>query len=450
MKQSLRRPPGPKGHFIVGSLPERRNEPLKLYLEGALKHGDIVYYKMGPVDVYLLNNPEHIKHVLQDNQRNYFKGKGYDKLFPVLGNGLLLSDGDFWHRQRKLSQPAFHRQRLIGFSKTMTDATAEMLERWKKHPAGETLDVAKEMMRLTLAIVSRTLLSTDVSDDADNVGAALTRLLAETNDRLLSIFPWEKVPSPRNSRFKKDLETLDSVVFRVIEERRRTGQDTGDLLSMLMQTRDEETGESMNDRQLRDEVMTIFLAGHETTATLLSWAFVLLSRNPHVARKLAAEAKEICAGGRTPTFEDLPRLRYTQMVIDETLRLYPPAWVLARENKADDEIGGYTIPAGSIIVLSPYVVHRLPHLWDNPEGFDPERFSPEHAGAPRHKFSYFPFSGGPRVCIGNNFAIMEAQLILAMITSRYRLDLVPGFPIEPEALITLRPKHGVGVTLHQA
>lgn len=439
-------PHGPRGRLLMGSLPERRKKPLKLYMEGALNYGDVVFYKMGPMRVYQLNNPDHIKHVLADNQKNYFKGKGYDKLFPVLGNGLLLSHGEFWHRQRRLAQPAFHRQRLAGFVETMCDSTDAMIERWKEHESsGASFDVAREMMRLTLGIVSRTLLSTDVSDAADAVGAALSRLLEEANIRTLSVLPWERLPLPRNSQFRKDLATLNGVVYRIIEERRKTGADAGDLLSMLMHAKDEDTGEMMNDRQLRDEVMTMFLAGHETTANLLAWTWYLLSKHPEIARRVRAEVIEVL-GDRKPQFDDVPKLRYSMMVLEEALRLYPPAWVFARENHHDDVIGGYRIPAGSIIVLVPYVVHRLPNLWQNPEGFDPERFSPENA-AGRHKYAYFPFGGGPRFCIGNNFALTEALVILAMVIRRYRLDLVPGQFIEPEPLITLRPKKGVKMTV---
>jgi cytochrome P450 len=309
------------------------------------------------------------------------------------------------------------------------------------------------MMRLTLTIVSHTLLSTDVSDDADNVGAALTRLMAETNRRLLSLIPlpWNSIPSPRAIRYKKDMKTLNDVVFRIIEERRQLSPDArakhGDLLTMLMEAQDEDTGEKMSDQQLRDEVMTIFLAGHETTANALAWTWYLLSKHPEIARKLRAEAVEVL-GGRVPTFADVPRLKYTLMVLEESMRLFPPAWIIAREAAADDTIDGFKIPAKAIVVLVPYVTHRDPKLWENPEGFDPERFSPERA-ASRAKYTYFPFGGGPRQCIGSNFALMEAQLILAMIAQRFRLDLVPGPVVEPEPLITLRPKGGIMMTLHQ-
>lgn len=441
--------PGPKGRLLLGSLPERRSQPLQLYMRSALEFGDVAYFRMAHLGVYLLSNPEDIKYVFQDNQKNYYKGVGYETLEPTLGNGLLLSEGYFWRRQRRLSQPSFHRQRLISFSTTMTEQTTNMLERWRAQINSDDsktpIDIAQEMMRLTLGIVSRTLLSTDVSGEADAVGGALSRLLEETNRRLLSVVRLEKLPLPRNLRFKKDLATLDRVVMGIIADRRASGRDAGDLLSMLMAARDEDTGEQMNDKQLRDEVMTIFLAGHETTANLLAWLWFLLSKHPAASAKLHAEVDAVL-GGRVPTFEDLPKLRYTTMVIEETLRLYPPAWVLARQARDRDVIRGFEIPKSAVIVVCPYVVHRLPHLWPNPEGFDPERFAPENA-ASRHKYSYFPFSGGPRACIGNNFALMETQLIVAMIAQKFRLDLVPGYDVMPDPSITLRPKHGVRMNL---
>ncbi len=442
----LKEAPGPRGRYLLGNLPERRADPLGLYMRGALEFGEVVRFRMGPLRVFLLSNPEHIKYVLQDNQKNFFKGFGYDPLAPALGNGLLLSEGDFWRRQRKLAQPAFHRQRLVGFAEIMAEQTAALIGRWRLRESGAPIDMAREMMRLTLGIVSRTLLSTDVSDDADNVGTALSRLLEETNRRVLSVVRWEKLPLPRNLQFKKDLATLDRVVFRIIQERRQSGKDQGDLLSMFMQARDEDTGEGMDDKQLRDEVMTMFLAGHETTANWLAWTWITLSKHPLVLRKLREEISRVL-GSRVPRFEDLPDLHYTTMVLEEVLRLYPPAWIIARQTREDDEIGGFHIPKKSMCVLSPYVVQRLPHLWPNPEGFDPERFVPENAPL-RHKYAYFPFSGGPRQCIGTSFAFMEAQLVLAMIVQNFRLDLLPGTAVTPDPGITLRPRGGVQMTLH--
>jgi len=400
--------------------------------------------------VYLVSHPDLIKHILQDNNRNYHKSVGYEKTRPMLGYGLLTSEDDFWRRQRRLAQPAFHRKHISAFATTMTDATSQMLQRWQHHAeSGAPFNAAAEMMRLTLTIVGRTLFNTDLSDEADKVGQALTIALEHTNRRMQSLFDLgEKLPTPENRRFNEAIKTLDEVVYGMIEERRRTNIDNGDLLSLLLHAQDEETGERMSDKQLRDEAMTIFLAGHETTANALAWTWYLLSKHPDVARRLRNELAAVL-GGRTPTLDDLPNLVYTKMVLDEALRLYPPAWAIGRNSLAADKLGDYHLPANSIVVLSPYVTHRLPEFWPNPEGFDPERFRPEQAEN-RPRFAYFPFAGGPRLCIGNNFALMEMQLILAMIAQRYHLDLVPGHPIELEPMVTLRPRHGVLVTLRSA
>jgi cytochrome P450 len=299
-----------------------------------------------------------------------------------------------------------------------------------------------EMMRLTLRIVGETLLAYDPSDAASEVGAALRFLLSIANRRASSVLHLPpSVPTFENLRFRRALATLDQVVLRIIAERRRNPGDRGDLLSMLMQSRDEETGESMDDRQLRDEAMTIFLAGHETTANALGFTWLLLSRHPATFRELRAELSQVL-GGRSPTLADLPRLTLTRRILQESMRLYPPAWIIGRSVIGPDEIGGYEIPARSIVFISPYVVHRHPRLWENPEGFDPHRFAQE---PPRG--AYFPFGGGPRMCIGNGFASMESELLLATIAQRVRPDLVPGHRVELEPSITLRPRFGLRMTI---
>ena len=297
------------------------------------------------------------------------------------------------------------------------------------------------MMRLTLRIVGETLLGYDPSRDADEVGDALAHLLAIVNERTTRVifFARPRLPTPENLRLRRAVGTLDEIVLRIIAERRKSRG--GDLLSMLMEARDAETGEAMDDRQLRDEAMTIFLAGHETTANALAWTWLLLSRYPAARRELRAELSEVL-GGRSPTADDLPRLRFTRMLLEESMRLYPPAWIIARSAGGADEIGGYEIPAGSIVFVSPYIVHRHPRFWEDPEGFDPHRFEKE---PPRG--AYFPFGGGPRACIGNGFAMMEAQLVLATVAQRVTFELVPGHPVELEPSITLRPRHGLAMQL---
>ena len=442
-------PPGPKGRFYVGSLPERRRDPIGLFLGAARTYGDVVCFSFGPRKVFLVNSHENVKHVLVDNHKNYIKGFGYDKLEPMLGKGLLTSEGEFWRQQRKLSQPIFHRQRLAALADAMTEKTAAMLDGWEQKyetSGGQEpifFDVAAEMMRLTLRVVSQTLLGTDISGgDADAVGKSLTALIAETNRRILSLFPLPlTVPTPQNIKIKKDLRVINDVVYRIIKEHRQATEEAPDLLTMLMKARDEDTGIGMTDTQLRDEVMTMFLAGHETTANALSWTLYLLSKNPGVERKLVDELESVL-GGRRPGFNDLSQLKYTAMVLEEALRLYPPAWIFSREAVANDVIGGFKIPKNGIVVMSPYVTHRNTKYWDNPEGFDPERFTPENS-ASRPKFAYFPFSGGPRICIGQQFAMMEAQLVLAMVLQKYRCDLMPGYNVQAEPLLTLRPRGGL-------
>lgn len=442
--------PGPRARFLFGSMREARADPLRLYREGRDRYGDVVRFQsFGRMYWILLAHPEDVEYVLRGNHHNYPKGIFETRLKLLVGEGLLTSDGSFWLRQRRLAQPAFHRRRLAMLGETMAGAAEELAERWRPRARGKaSFDVTADMMRLTLRIVGQALFSADVSGEADTVGRALTVALEHVNYRMMHFFALpERVPTPRNLRFRRAMQQLDPVALGLIERRRRSGEDAGDLLSMLLMARDEETGESMSDAQLRDEVMTILLAGHETTAVALSWTWYLLARNPEAEHKLHAELDRVLAG-RTPGVEDLPNLPYTRMVVDETMRLYPPAWGMGRQAKEDDEIRGYRIPAGVPVALSQYVTHRHPDFWERPDAFDPERFTPERS-AGRPQFAYFPFAGGPRQCIGNNFALMEAQLVLATIAQRYRLRLVPGQRIVPEPMITLRPRGPIRMTLEE-
>lgn len=441
--------PGPEGVPVLGSLPKMWGDPLSFLLTSALVYGDVVRYKFGPKIAHLLTHPEHIKYVLQDNQKNFSKEtRGFITLREFLGMGLLTAEGETWLRQRRIAQPAFHRQKIAGLGGSMVRAAEAFAARWGEHArSGRAVDIASEMMKLTLRIAGETLLSTDVSLQAETVGKALTIMLREARRRILKAFTIPlSLPTKRNKEIIEAMALLDGLVYRMIDERRKSGGGPEDLLSMLLGARDAETGEGMNDKQLRDEVLTIFVAGHETTANALAWTFYLLSKFPSAARKIRAELAEVL-GGRSPSVDDIPRLKYTSMVLDESMRLYPPAWVFSRAAREDDEIGGYFIPKGSYLFLSPFITHRKPSLWEDPEGFDPERFSPERSvSIPR--FAYFPFGGGPRQCIGNTFAIMESLLLLAVFLQKYRLDLVPGHPVEPEHLVTLRPKHGILMSIH--
>lgn len=442
-------PPGPKGHFYVGSLPERRKDPLGFFSQVTRDYGDIAYLKFGPRRGALLSHPDFSKHVLVDNHKNYIKGFGYDKLEAILGKGLLTSEGEFWRKQRRLAQPAFHRTRLATLFHHITDATTALLQRWESYALrGDAFDLHLEMNQLTLRIVSQMLLGTDISsEEASHVGLALKELLETANNRILSLFPLPLgVPTPSNLRSRENSRTLDAVVYRIIEEHRRAnerGIKTNDLLTMLMEMRDEDTGEGMSDRQLRDEVMTMFLAGHETTANLLTWTFYHLSKNPAVDRRLLQEVREKLSG-RAPDFDSVSELTYTDMVLHESLRLSPPAWIFSREAVSDDIIGQYRIPEKTIVLISPYVMHRKKEYWDNPEGYDPDRFL-EEQNATRPKHVFIPFGGGPRQCIGNHFALLEAQAVLSMIVQKYHVQLVAGCVVDPEPLITLRPRGGMKV-----
>ncbi len=443
--------PGPRGNFLFGNLPDLWRNPLEFYPEIRQRYGDVVRLRgLGNLSWYLVSHPNDIEHVFKS--KHYPKGLFVETLKLLVGNGLLTSEGEFWRRQRRLASPAFHRQRLINLSTMMTAAAEQVVERWEA-PAreGQPVDVAQDMMALTLEIVGRALFNVDLSKAADEVGQSLTVALEYVNHRSLNPLSLpERIPTRQNRRFKRARNTIDQLMYRIIEEHRQAPAataNTGDLLTMLLEARDEETGEGMNNQQLRDEVTTIVLAGHETTAATLSWTWFLLAQHPEVAQNLRAELDSVLAG-RSPSFDDLPNLPYTRMVVDETLRLYPPAWSVARQAMEDDEIGGYHIPAKSPIVISQYVTHRHPEFWDNPEAFEPERFLPERS-ANRPRFAYFPFGGGPRICIGNNFALMEAQLLLATLAQHYELELVPDHPVVPEPLITLRLKHGLRMTIRK-
>jgi cytochrome P450 len=442
--------PGPRSPFGLGSWPGlwTPRERVFRHVEYADRFGDVVRHRIARFVVHVLRHPDAIKHVLQGNHANYTKGWGLQRMKVFLGEGLLTSEGDHWRRQRKLAQPAFHRPRLAQLVGTMVEATRAMLDRWRSRPRGSSFDVSQETTRLTLNIAARTLFGADVDADAGRVGKAATIALEEANRRIYSPVDVPlAVPTPRNVRFREACKVLDSVVYGIIERRRRSGEPGTDLLSMLLEARDEETGAAMSDRELRDEVMTLLLAGHETTANALSWTLYLLSKNPGERRKLEAEVDR-ALDGHAPTFAELPALSYARMVIEESMRLFPPAWIFGRTAKGDDVVGGYRIPAGSLVVISPFVTHRYAAFWPNPEGFDPERFSPE-ASEGRHKYAYIPFGGGPRICIGNHFALLETQVVLAMIVQSFRLELVPGAVVEPFPMVTLRPRPNLPMTLHE-
>ena len=442
--RSITRPPGPEPHFLIGNFPLGRPDPLAVFTGWAREFGDIFYYRAGWIHVYFLNSPELIESVLVTNQQNFRKDRVIQNSRWFLGQGLLTSEGGEWLRQRRLSQPAFHRERLALYARIINACAEEMLDSWKD---GENRDVHQEMMQLTLRVVAKVLFSVDVKNESKEVAAALNLLMKHSSGARMLLPPWVRyLPLPFLIRVRRAVRQLDEVVYRIIRERRRSENDNGDLLSMLMSARDED-GSRMTDRQLRDEVMTFLLAGHETTALSLSWAWYLLSENQAVAVKLHEELARVL-DGKNPSFEDLPRLCYTEAVVKESVRLYPPAWSLARTAAEDFEIGGYLVPAGSNVVMSQWIMHRDPRFFPSPEQFDPGRWFEEHTQRlPR--FAYFPFGGGPRYCVGASFAMMEATLLLAAIAQRFRLRMVPGHKVVPVPSITLRPKYGIKMSLHQ-
>ncbi|MFW6098218.1 MAG: cytochrome P450, partial [Chloroflexota bacterium] len=407
---TLKHPPGPTDNWPTGMMSHFREDSLGTMWRLNRKYGDAVRFRFFlHYHAYLFSHPDHVQHILQSNNRNYTKlpSPANILLKPLVGLGLLTSDGDFWLRQRRLAQPAFHRRRIASFATTMTDAAGEMLERWQgPAAAGQALNVVEEMTRLTLEIAGKTLFSVDLTREADTVGDAFTEAsteLMEFLDRpfgpyLVNLSWW-----PGGRPLRRHLAVLDEVVEAIIEERRRERQAgrgaSDDLLDMLMDARDEETGEGMSNKQLRDEVMTLMLAGHETTSLALSWTVYLLSQHPEQRRRLEQEVDEVL-GGRQPAMEDMQHLTYTKMVLEESMRLYPPAYALSRWCVEADEVGGYYLPAESAVTLSPYLTHRHPDFWVDPERFNPERFRAEHQ-AERPRFAYMPFGGGPRQCIGN-------------------------------------------------
>lgn len=439
-----REPPSPPGHFLIGNGPELKADPLNFVVKAHRDYGDVIRLKIPFVRAYLAAHPDDIKHVVQDNHDNYTKNNiDYRLLKGALGDGLLTSDGPYWLSQRRLIQPVFRRERVAEFGALMAQAAVRVAEDWEPRArSGEPFDVAAEMTRVTLAIVSRTLLSVDVAQHASVIGESLTTMNeAMAQAGLSALLPF--LPTRSNRRIRAAKRALDDVIWKIIAQRRASANQPDDLLSLLLSARDRETGQPLSDTQVRDEVATFLLAGHETTANALAWTWYLLGRNPDAEDKLHAELSEVLSG-RPPCVEDLPRLRYTAMVIDESMRLYPPAWAFSRSNINDDELGGYRIRRGSLIYISQYVTHRHPAFWEEPDRFDPERFTPERV-AMRPKYAYFPFGGGPRACIGNQFALAEAALILGTLAQRYSLRLAPHHPVEMQALVTLRPRHGVKV-----
>src|SRR5271168_746991 len=435
-------PPGPYQGLKRWSLgPLSNADPLNYFTDIIREYGDVIGMRVLNFRIFLINHPDMIEDVLVNHARKFSKGRVLQKNKRVFGKGLLTSEGEFWLRQRRLAQPAFHRARIAGYASTMVEYTERLLEEWND---GEERDIHKEMMRLTLQIVGKTLFDADVERDAHDIGKSLEELLLIGANFRRTIFVPQWLPTPTNLRLEKAVSKIETVLYRIIAERRTSGRDAGDLLSMLLAAPDDD-GSRMTDQQLRDEALTLFLAGHETTANTLSWTWWLLAQNPRVEAKLRAELDAVL-GGRAASLDDLPKLVYTGHVITESMRLYPPAWGMARLAIEEHEIAGYTVPKGAGVSFAQWTVHRDPRWYDAPLEFRPERWESDLLKRiPR--FAYFPFGGGPRQCIGNSFALMEAALTLATIAQRYRFRLVKDHPVVPLASITLRPRYGIRVVL---
>jgi cytochrome P450 len=445
-KAPTQRPPGPKGNFLVGSLGAVSRDWLRFYAHCAKEYGDIVYLRYLHVPICLVMHPRDIEYVLVTNPGNFTKSADYRALARVLGRGLLTSEGKFWQRQRSLIQPAFRRESILSYAPVMTGAARRMVDAWSN---GESRDIHQDLMRVTLDIVAQCLYGAQVSEAAERVGKAMhvvtERFVADAGQALL--FPFD-IPDFLASGRKHAVSELNDVINGIIRERRNSNQSREDLLGWLLQAHDAD-GRPMSDAQLRDEVMTLFLAGHETTAIALSWACFLLTQNPHIEVRLVEELRAVL-GDREPTPEDLPRLRYMEMVLKEAMRLYPAVWGIGRRAITDCEIGGYRIAAGTNIFIFQWLTQRDPRFFPDPETFDPERWREDPVRSGRiPRFAYFPFGGGPRVCVGASFAMIEATLLLATILQKVRLELMPGHPVEATPSVTLRPKNGIRVIVRR-
>lgn len=437
-------PPGPKGNLLLGSAADLMRDWPGFSTRCAREYGDVVFYRFLHVPICQVNHPDGIEQVLVRQASNFHKSKDYAALRFVLGNGLLTNEGANWQAQRQLMQPAFRHESIAAYAEIMSSSAEAFLSRWKD---GESRDVHEDMTQLTLDVVTRSLFGARVSQDARSVGADVAAVMARFfQQAALSFVLPDGTPLPKGPRLLRSKRRLDQKILGIIHERRSSPSPANDLLQILLDAQDEH-GSRMTDEQLRDEIMTLFLAGHETTANALSWTWYLLAQNPGAERALAAELDSVL-GVAAPTLADLPRLPYTEMVIKESMRLYPPAWGIGRRAIRDFELNGYRIPAGTNVFLLQWVTHRDPRFFPDPERFDPERWRDDPIRRGRlPRFAYFPFGGGPRVCIGAGFAMMEATLLLATLAQRFQLSLLPNSRVTPFFSITLRPKHGLKMLL---
>ncbi len=439
--------PGPKGAPLLGSAIDLRSKGvLQFYVDAWHEYGDVARFRVGPLTLFQFVRPEHVQHILVKNTDKYIKGLSHEKLRVPFGLGVFTSEGELWRRQRRLMAPTYTPRGVGRFAGVMLAEIRDMLHRWETRPTGEPLPINQEMIRLTMSIISRSMFTLDIGQEFQEVGQALAFLLEFANKRSVTLVdPPLFLPTPMNQKLKRALKTLDGFLYGLIDQRRQ--QPPGDdLLSILMHAREEETGEVMSDKQLRDEVLIVFFAGHETTAQLLTWTWILLAQHPEVEEQLHGELGRTL-GGRSPSLDDLPHLTYTRMVLDEALRLYSPVSMVARDAVGDDVVDGYPVPKGAMITILPYITHRHPEFWQRPEDFYPEHFTPERVEA-RPRYAYYPFGAGPRTCLGKHFALLEATLALAEVAQRYRLPLVPRQTVEAAWSGTLRPSQEVMMMPH--
>ncbi len=442
-------PKVPAENFFTLNMRAFGRDPVHFFETNRARFGDVYESNLSPfLKMYVFCKPELIKHFLIDNAKNYKKSFAYGFLRRALGNGLVTSEGEFWLRQRRIAQPAFHRERLASLTQTMMLSISETLVKWEGYKArNQAFDVAHEMVQLTSEIAAKSLFSSDISSFKDRVINCINNLNLCVSNMIKSplgrFTAW--IPTKNNQFFEKNQAEFNQIIYSIIENRRKTNATYHDLLQMLLEAKDEETGESMTDEQLRDEVITLFSAGSETSSNALAWAMYLLCSNPEKKEKLKQEIAQVI-GNRAMQFADIPSLTYANQIIQETLRLYPPAWAVGREAKENDEVDGYFIPKKTQVLIPTSVVHRHPDLWENPLAFQPERFENELIKA-RHKFAHFPFGGGPRFCIGNNFAMMEMTLALAMIFQQFDFELLENQTIKAEALVTLKPQSEIKVRI---
>ncbi len=440
--------PGPHGHWLMGSAPAFQKNPITFFEELHKNYGDVIRFNLGRTPFHLIVNPSDVKRIFVDNVGNYIKGNRYKILADMLGNGLITSTGDFWKKQRRLISPLFHQTRLALFVERITKTTSEFLKNWElKAGKGEaTFDAFPEINQLTLKIIGESLFNVDLSDASLSLSRSLSTMLHLLMKRFTSLYNlpvW--VPLPNNLLFLKSRKVIDDFVYNLIASRRKNSEQTHDLLQMLIEVEDADTQEKMSDVTIHDEAMTFLLAGHETTANALCWTLYLLAQNPQEFLKLQEEIDAVL-GDKTPTLQIIPQLKRTKMIIEESLRLYPPAWFLGRSLVENDQLGGYTIPAKSYVFTSPYITQRSHKFWEHAEEFKPDRFE-KMTTEDRHSFIYYPFGGGQRLCIGNNFALMELTLILAMMTQKFNWTLLPKPKISPIAQITLRPYPGLPLSI---